>query len=445
MGRTWESVFLSGLFILAFVFVILLSNPAPPGPRGAFIDIDTQLQGESSNVKIAKLKMSLNEQRYLDNFPHQINNYQGTDDDKSESLRRNLKADTLLIREYRKAGLSQPIFLVIIHSPKSTSFHPPPNCYRAQKFSIAESIKDTISVRDTSLGKLIDEQTPVTKDRQWHSIGEWLALKLNIQSYPEEIPVNKLIVYKAVNNEVVERRLDLHLYMKDQEFVSHEFTMLEVSALIPAYGRYDDIETELITFMSEVLALIFEDYGENSETVISIIASLGPKGYFVITGLFTIPLAMIIYPLATRKIFSRGRYKKEREPESGTTGKTLYQFEESIDKVGETKTVTKLLSLPFNLEEKTGNDKILGAYYNSQWIIEKATNTSAVSCHSFRDFLDSVLPKLSAKTADQFAELTRMAEVAMYSISEEDKSTVTRACYLADEIIRELYTTSMEH
>ena len=99
---------------------------------------------------------------------------------------------------------------------------------------------------------------------------------------------------------------------------------------------------------------------------------------------------------------------------------------------------------PQLLAEKTGKDKILGAYYNSQWIIEKATNVTAASCPTLRDFLNKVLSKLPIKTADQFAELTKMAEVAMYSISEQDERSVFRAYQLADEIIKELHTTSME-
>ncbi len=437
MGRAWDSVFLIGLFFLTFVLVVLCYRPAP-GPRGAFVDIDTQLQGESGKVKVAKLKMSLNEQKYLDNFPRQIGDRQGIDGVNTPSIETYLKADALIIRTYTKDGLSQPIFLVLLHSPRSGSFHPPPVCYEWHKYSIAEESEDTIYVKDTALRKRISEQS-------WDTIGEWLSVKLSIPIYTAEIPVNKLIVHKINKGEIVERRLVFYFYMKDLEFVSHEFTMLRVSALLPRYGNYDGVETEMKDFMSEVLALIFEDYGEEKEMVISIIASFGPKGYSVIAVLFAIPLAMIIYPLATRKIFNWGRYERVTEQEGENAGKTLEQPAEGMDKVDETKTITQPPSLPFNLEEKTGNDKILGAYYNSQWIIEKATNTSAVSCPTLRDFLNKVIPILPIETGNHFAELTKMANPPISSVHLKDKRSVTRSCYLADKIIKELYTTAMEH
>ena len=118
MVRIWESVFLIGFLILAFVLVVLLYRPAL-GPRGAFIDVDTQLQGESGKVKVAKLKISLNEQRHLDNFPRQIGDWQGMDNEKAGSLKEMLMADVLILRTYRKDSFSQPIFLLITHSQRS--------------------------------------------------------------------------------------------------------------------------------------------------------------------------------------------------------------------------------------------------------------------------------------------------------------------------------------
>ncbi|MFC2071781.1 exosortase-associated EpsI family protein [Chloroflexota bacterium] len=436
MVRIWESVLLTGLFILTFVLVILLYRPTP-SLRGAFINIDTHLTGGSGKVSVAKLKISLNEQQHLDGFPYQIGDRQGTDDEEVEYLKKILKADTLLLRMYTSDSFRQPIFLLIIHSPRSNSFHPPRVCYRGQGYSIEEESKDAIYVKDTALKKRIEEPS-------WDTLGEWFSVKFGIPVYPAEIPVNKLIVYKTDKNETVERRLVYYLYLKDLEFTSHEFSMLRVSALIPVNGHYDDVEREMKDFMSEVLALIFEDYGEERERVISIIVGLGPKGYFILAALFVVPLAMIIYPLAARKVFTPGKDEEVMEKESENAGKTLGQLEAGIDKIDETKTAEQPLSLPFNLAEKTGKDRILAAYYNSQWIIEKATGVNSASCPTLRDFLNKVIPVLPAKAADHFAELTRMAEVTMYSVSAEDESTVTRACYLADKIIKELYTTSIE-
>ncbi len=300
-------------------------------------------------------------------------------------------------------------------------------------------------MQDTALRKRIEEpRLDTTNEPSPKTLLEWGINKLNIPKRTAEIPVNKLLVYKTNGNETVERRLVFYLYLKDVGFINHEFSMLRVSARISVNDRYDNIEREMEDFMSEVFTLIFEDTGEEGEMVIGIIAGLGLKGYFILAGLFTVPLAMIIYPLATRKVFNWGKYKEVMEQESENVGETLDRPERGIGRIDETKTITQDLNLPFNLTEKTGKDRVLGAYYNSQWIIEKATNVTAASCPTLRDFLNKVLPGLPTKTADQFAELTKMAEVIMYSVSEENKSMVIRACYLADEIIKELYTTSME-
>jgi hypothetical protein len=144
--------------------------------------------------------------------------------------------------------------------------------------------------------------------------------------------------------------------------------------------------------------------------------------------------------LVARKVFTSGNYKEVAEQESENVGKTLDRPEGDTDKTDETKTIDQPLSLPFNLAEKTGNDRILGAYYNSEWIIEKATNVAAASCPTLRDFLNKVIPRLPAETADQFAELTKITEVVMYSVSEQDERSITRSCQLADEIIEVLLT-----
>jgi len=141
---------------------------------------------------------------------------------------------------------------------------------------------------------------------------------------------------------------------------------------------------------------------------------------------------------AAGKAFTSEKYKAVMEQESENAGKTLDQPKGGIDKIDETKTIAQPSGLPFDLSEKTGNDRILGDYYNSQWIIEKATNVTAASCPTLRDFLNKVIPRLPAETADHFFELIKITEVVMYSAAEQDERAVIRSCQLAEGITKQL-------
>ena len=116
MARKWDSVLLTGLLLTALITGVLVFRP--PSRNDSYINIDTQLQGASAGVKAAKLKLSLNEQRYLDNFPRQLDGWQGVDDSKTQSIEDYLQADSLIIRTYTRQTLSQPMFLVVVHSKK---------------------------------------------------------------------------------------------------------------------------------------------------------------------------------------------------------------------------------------------------------------------------------------------------------------------------------------
>ena len=61
MENKWESVFFAGLLILAFLAIVMMYRPTT-WAREAWVTIDTQLTGESTGIKVAKLKLSLNEQ-----------------------------------------------------------------------------------------------------------------------------------------------------------------------------------------------------------------------------------------------------------------------------------------------------------------------------------------------------------------------------------------------
>ncbi|MFC2056733.1 exosortase-associated EpsI family protein [Chloroflexota bacterium] len=394
---------------------------------------------DTGKIDVAKTNIGLNDQEHLNNFPYRIGDWQGIDDNNAEPLLRKLKADTLLMRTYRIDMSGRPFFFLIVHADSTSSIHPPPVCYRVQGYTIQESSGDTIPIGDWALRNRIHGQDLDTiNGASQETMLKLLAKKLNIPIYEVEIPVSRLLAFKTNENGTAERRLVYYLYLKDLEFdIRPEFSMLRVSTLVPA-DNYGDIESELKDFMSEVFTLIFTMYGEERETVISHIAGLGLWGYVIIMALFSVPLAMIIYPLATRKLF-RTELQEPPGQETEIIMNTPDQSEDLIDGYNNTRAVIQPLNLPYDLAERTGNDKILGAYYNSQWIIEKVTDVTTASCSTLRDFLDKVTTILPTGTAESFTELTKITERAIYYATEQDKEMVNRACQLAEEIKDQLH------
>lgn len=425
MDRKWQSVFILGLFILAFVLVVLLYKPNP-GPVEGYITIETRRDSATGNVRIAKMITSLNDQERLDDFPYRIGNWEGTDYWQSKYLRESLKADVLLMREYHRTDqFSQPIELLIINSGRSTSVHMPIHCFNFLGYTIGEESYDSINIEDTSLVELINESGS-------DAVRKWFFTELKFPAYDAEIPINKLEVYKTRDNQIIERRLVLYCYLKDPGFIGNEFGMLRVSALIQDYGRYDDIELLLKDFMRETFSLLFKSYHEEQDRIIVLIAGFGAWGYFAISILFLVPLTMVIYPMATGKLpFFRRRengIKHEKDKAGSIADKRRAEPENRSN-------TPKQSVLPFDLTGKTGRDKILGAYQNSRWLIEKATSISVESDITLRDFVNNVSPRLPAQVASDFAELTRIVEAVLYSVSEQDESVVSKAVYLSHSII----------
>ena len=442
MARIWQSVSLIGMFLLALVLVVLLSPPASSSRDASvsIVKVDARLrERDTGRVSVNKLKMSLNEQEHLEKIPHQIGDWRGTDDDATELIREKLHADVLLMRTYRKDGLSQPLFLVIVHSASVGNLHPPPVCYRARGYSIEEEGEATVPVEYGALRRRIEGQILDATDEQGQrTTGEWIATKLGIPTGTAEIPVSRLLVYKTDGDKIAERRLAYYLYLKDTEFVGYsEFSMLRVSALIPEHD-YDHIENEISDFMSEVLALVFGINVEEREPLFGYIAGFGLNGYLVIAALFLLPLAMLVYPLATRKVFSRAEHSEAMARENDDQTKAPDRLAEGAETANERKAVTPSVSMPVSLEETSADDSILAAYYNSQRLVEGATGISATSCPTLRGFLNTVVPELPEEAARRFTELTMITERAMYSAYEPGEATAARSRQLADEIREQL-------
>lgn len=84
--------------------------------------------------------------------------------------------------------------------------------------------------------------------------------------------------------------------------------------------------------------------------------------------------------------------------------------------------------------------RILSAYLDGLETVEKATSTLMATHTTFREFLKTATPRLPT-AIKSFAELTTIAEVALYSAHRLDEDIATRAEQLAATLKKELYNS----
>lgn len=435
MGKYWQSVLIIGLFLLAITVMLLLYHPQPE-TEGTYVCIDTDLYKTSLYATFVKTTVDLGQQEHLDNFPKRIGEWQGIDRDASSAVKEVLEADVLLLRTYSKAKLYQPIFLLIMQGPSQSSFHPPPMCYKSLGYKIEEEEEDKLFVKDTSWVGQINKQelTQISPTMPARARQE-----LEFDPYRGQISVRKLVVFKENSNrEIIERRVVLYFYIEDVAMTSDKIGMIRVSALIPTSGPYDDTLRIAKEFMGEVIPLIFEP-PEETRMVITSLVEWGIGGYFIILLIFSIPLAMIVYPVVVAR--RSGRSATIAEP-TGERTKNKEKIEEADEgKPRRAETSTLPLRQTHDLVSGNGRVRILRAYYNSLKTIEKTTDISAESYATLREFLKDVTPALPSATVNSLHELTKIAEAAIYSTLQPDENIVLRAEQLADVIIKELDST----
>jgi hypothetical protein len=82
--------------------------------------------------------------------------------------------------------------------------------------------------------------------------------------------------------------------------------------------------------------------------------------------------------------------------------------------------------------------EILTAYLEGRRVIEKATGIHIEPHITLREFLKLVITEVNASTGQLFAELTKMAEVTLYSAREPDEGMVAAARQQAADIEKEI-------
>jgi len=261
-----------GFSLLAIAVVLMLSSPDIIFSKGVSV-IDTDLSQSSKSDNYIRTKLDFGDNEHIKAFPRQIGEWEGFDYD-TEDQAESLGADVLLMRGYTAPGLYVPIYFLIMQSKDRTTFHPPTICYPALGYTIETEEETEILVSGT----------------------EWA------ETYGDSVTARKLVVYKESEGKVVERRLVLYFYVKQNPinpFTSDTVTMIRVSALIPTEGSYDSMLNVLQDFSAEAIPYMFDPYDKESsgnQRIAVQLSESGVLGYLAMIALFLLPITIILYP-----------------------------------------------------------------------------------------------------------------------------------------------------
>jgi len=261
---------LIGLILFAIVLVILLSPPDMIfAQKATFIGAD--LHQRTDNETPVRTKMDIGNPEHIVEFPMRFGDWLGLDYDATQAAER-LGGDCLLLRTYLNIGYYQPINLVVLQSDDSSSFHPPPVCYRAAGWKVDEEGTTEIKVQDVD----------------WASY-QVVDLEGNLSN---PIVAKSMLASYETDNVTMQREIVIYFYVKGRMF-EDEVTLVEVSLEAPSEGSYDE---ELITaskFVGETIPHLFEPAEEDQ-----MMGERLTKSWAGICGMvifLLIPLAMVVY------------------------------------------------------------------------------------------------------------------------------------------------------
>jgi len=272
-----------GFSVLVFILMFLLPTPEQLTFRQIFF-IDAELRGAQENRTPVLSKLDLKSSESLRKFPTEFGDWSGSDYETAD-VEAYLNADCVLMRAYSKPGLYLPVFLLILQSELHSSFHPPPVCYPLLGYTIEE--EDTVTI---------------TIETEWEEGKEWPSITKSPQYRPLDLMIaKKLVIYKGPEEDITERRVVLYFYLKDNQLISNRVTMIRVSALVPLTGSYDDIMNIEREFIQEAFPYMFEiEQREPGQMIIVHLVKSGVGGCLLLAFLFSIPLAILIYPRVRR-------------------------------------------------------------------------------------------------------------------------------------------------
>jgi hypothetical protein len=226
--RKRNMVVLGATILIIVVFILLVSPALFLSPTVTFIDTD--LNKASQNRVPVQTKTDFGNPEVVASFPYQIGKWEGSDYDVTKYIEL-LGANLILLRLYMPSSFTQPVFLTIVQSKTTTSFHPPKICFSGQGYEIQEEGDEKIAITDAS----------------------WL-----LSPSTASIPFKKLVVTKSARDgRLSERRVALYCYIKGNQFYSDTITMIQTEALAPLQGSYEGSLGEQTAFLAQAVPQLF--------------------------------------------------------------------------------------------------------------------------------------------------------------------------------------------
>ncbi len=255
---------------LVLILVVLLTSPASTlSPGGTFIGSD--LTGTGGDEVHVRTKIDLSDAEALSEFPKQFGVWQGEDASQSEidDMRETLGADVVLLRDYERAGLYQPLDVLVMQAETDVSFRPLATCYVAHGYDVVEEGKETVSMSGNG----------------WTE-GQDLSL-----------PLSRMVAVRQREGEVYQRLVVLYFYLRGNQLSGDAVTMLRVQALATPAGSYSGILSMQKDFIAEAVPLLFEPDERAGWRPLAVrLAGVGAGGYLAMALLLLIPVAIAVYP-----------------------------------------------------------------------------------------------------------------------------------------------------
>ncbi len=274
----------SSLVVLCMVIIMLVSSPEAFLPQGVKL-IDTEIKGTSGNERFVRTKMDFGSAQQMENILLGGTEWSASLYDMSD-VQQQLGADILTTWVCYHPSSSTPIWFLVIQSRDVVSFHPPPVCYQAMGYKVAE--ESTIEIAVSGEG--------------WAQ-QQWLEAFEDPDAYEGTISVKKLVVTREKDNRPLERRLVLYYYIKDDSSSSPKrITMIRVSAVVPLYGSYDEVLSLEEQIISDFFPLMFEPRSEQASFGGLLIDHLGAFGWLIIIAVIMGPLGFLMYPIMKPRV-----------------------------------------------------------------------------------------------------------------------------------------------
>lgn len=275
MNNFSRKYFIIGVVVLTIVAIILMLSPGTL--LSPMVTLGTSLNTMSSNSISVQSKEDLSNPTVMSNFPKIIGTWQGYDYP-VETYIAELQADAMLVRVYEPPTFSQPLFFNIVVSKTDSSFHSPSGCFISAGYQIQAEAQENVTITDTS----------------------WIVNQSKVI-----VPLDELVVTKNnADGTINERRLVLFFYVKGNPFYTDSITMIEVDAVIPLQGSYDEFLNEEKGFLNQAIPLMFSQPSTENDyhPIFLTLVDWGVGGDAVIAILIIIPLTIIFYSFVKRRL-----------------------------------------------------------------------------------------------------------------------------------------------